>query len=57
MGLYYNGLNVLARRDGIVLMLNKAGEDAGWNDSTEVPDRATAEAAVTVSAGALWPDG
>jgi glycine/D-amino acid oxidase-like deaminating enzyme len=47
-GLYYNGLNVLARRDGIVLMLNKAGEDAGWNDSTEVPDRATAEEAVTV---------
>jgi D-amino-acid oxidase len=50
-GLYYNGLNVLARRDGIVLMLNKAGEDAGWNDSTEVPDRATAEEAVTVLQG------
>ena len=47
-GLYYNGLNVLARRDGIVLMLNKAGEDAGWNDSSEVPDRATAEEAVGV---------
>jgi D-amino-acid oxidase len=47
-GLNYNGLNVLARRDGIVLMLNKAGEDAGWNDSTEVPDRATAEEAVGV---------
>jgi D-amino-acid oxidase len=50
-GLYYNGLNVLARRDGIVLMLNKAGEDAGWNDSTEVPDRATAEEAVTILQG------
>jgi D-amino-acid oxidase len=47
-GLMYNGLNVLARRDGIVLMLNKAGEDAGWNDSSEVPDRATAEEAVGV---------
>ncbi len=56
-GLYYNGLNVLARRDGIVLMLNKAGEDAGWNDSSEVPDRATAEEAVGSSARALWPDG
>jgi glycine/D-amino acid oxidase-like deaminating enzyme len=50
-GLYYNGLNVLARRDGIVLMLNKPGEDAGWNDSTEVPDRATAEEAVTILQG------
>jgi glycine/D-amino acid oxidase-like deaminating enzyme len=50
-GLNYNGLNVLARRDGIVLMLNKPGEDAGWNDSTEVPDRATAEEAVTVLQG------
>jgi glycine/D-amino acid oxidase-like deaminating enzyme len=47
-GLMYNGLNLLARRDGIVLMLNKAGEDAGWNDSSEVPDRATAEEAVGV---------
>ncbi len=47
-GLYYNGLNVLARRDGIVLMLNKGGEDAGWNDSSEVPDRATAEEAVGI---------
>ena len=47
-GLNYHGLNMLARRDGIVLMLNKPGEDAGWNDSTEVPDHATAEAAVGV---------
>jgi D-amino-acid oxidase len=47
-GLNYNGLNVLARRDGIVLMMNKHGEDAGWNDSTEVPDHATAEEAVGV---------
>jgi hypothetical protein len=39
---------VLARRDGIVLQLNKAGEDDGWNDSTEVPDHATAEEAVGV---------
>ncbi len=47
-GLNYKGLSVLARRDGIVLQLNKAGEDDGWNDSTEVPDRATAEEAVGV---------
>jgi D-amino-acid oxidase len=47
-GLNYNGLNVLARRDGIVLMLNKRGEDAGWNDTNEVPDHAMAEEAVGV---------
>ena len=29
-------------------MLNKPGQDTGWNDSTEVPDRATAEEAVGV---------
>jgi D-amino-acid oxidase len=47
-GLNYKGLSVLARRDGIVLQLNKAGEDDGWNDTTEVPDHATAEEAVGV---------
>ena len=47
-GLNYKGLSVLARRDGIVLQLNKAGVDDGWNDSTEVPDHATAEEAVGV---------
>jgi glycine/D-amino acid oxidase-like deaminating enzyme len=47
-GLNYNGLNVLARRDGIVMMLNKPREDAGWNDSTEVPDHAVAEEAVGI---------
>ncbi len=47
-GLNYKGLSVLARRDGIVLQLNKAGEDDGWNDSTEVPDHATAEEAVAI---------
>jgi glycine/D-amino acid oxidase-like deaminating enzyme len=47
-GLNYNGLNVLARRDGIVMMLNKRGEDAGWNDSSEVPDHAVAEEAVGI---------
>jgi D-amino-acid oxidase len=46
-GLNYKGLNVLARRDGIVMMMNKRGEDAGWNDATEVPDHSTAEEAVS----------
>ena len=47
-GLNYNGLNLLARRDGIVMMLNKRGEDAGWNDSSEVPDHAVAAEAVGI---------
>jgi glycine/D-amino acid oxidase-like deaminating enzyme len=47
-GLNYKGLNVLARRDGIVMALNKRGEDAGWNDSSEVPDHAVAEEAVGI---------
>jgi len=47
-GLNYKGLNVLARRDGIVLQYNKGGEDEGWNDTNEQPDRASAEASVAV---------
>jgi len=47
-GLNYKGLNVLARRDGIVLQYNKGGDDEGWNDTNEEPDRASAEASVAV---------
>jgi glycine/D-amino acid oxidase-like deaminating enzyme len=46
-GLYYKGLNVLARRDGIVVQPSQ-GEDEGWNDSNEQPDRAAAVAGVEV---------
>jgi D-amino-acid oxidase len=45
-GLAYNGLFVLARRDGIVMQTNPQGDETGWNDDTEVPDRETAENAV-----------
>ncbi len=45
-GILYNGLAVLARRDGIVVQPSLGGEDAGWNDDSEVPDRAAAEAGV-----------
>jgi hypothetical protein len=44
--LQYNGVNVLARRDGIVVQGNTNGEDSGWNDTNEQPDRAEAENAV-----------
>ena len=47
-GLYYKGVGVLARRDGIVVQPSFNGDETGWNDSNEQPDRAEAEAGVTV---------
>ena len=46
-GLYYKGVNVLARRDGIVVQPGRS-EDEGWNDTNEQPDRAAAVAGVEV---------
>ena len=46
-GLYYRGVNVLARRDGIVVQPARSDEE-GWNDSNEQPDREAAEAGVKV---------
>jgi D-amino-acid oxidase len=46
-GLSYKGVNVLARRDGIVVQPFH-GEDEGWNDTNEQPDRAAAVAGVEV---------
>lgn len=46
-GINYRGLNVLARRDGIVIQpAGDRGEEEGWNDTNEQPDRAAAEAGV-----------
>lgn len=46
-GINYKGLNVLARRDGIVIQpAGDRGEETGWNDTNEQPDRAEAEAGV-----------
>lgn len=48
-GINYRGLNVLARRDGIVIQpAGDRGEEEGWNDTNEQPDRAAAEAGVKV---------
>jgi D-amino-acid oxidase len=47
-GLYYKGVNVLGRRDGIVVQPNHGGEEEGWNDTNEQPDRAAAIAGVEV---------
>jgi len=50
-GLNYKGLNVLSRRDGIVMQYQgSAGEDTGWNDTNESPDRAEAEQSVAILA-------
>ncbi len=46
-GVNYRGLNVLARRDGIVIQpAGDRGEEEGWNDTNEEPDRVAAEAGV-----------
>jgi D-amino-acid oxidase len=45
-GITYGNLNVLGRRDGIVVQPSPQGDETGWNDSNEQPDRAEAEAGV-----------
>jgi glycine/D-amino acid oxidase-like deaminating enzyme len=45
-GLNYKDLYVLARRDGIVIQPNPQGEETGWNDTNEQPDREAAETGV-----------
>ena len=45
-GIFYKDLNVLARRDGIVIQPMPQGDETGWNDANEEPDRAEAETGV-----------
>lgn len=47
-GIMYRNLYVLARRDGIVIQPLPFGDDTGWNDSNEDPDRAEAEQGVRI---------
>jgi glycine/D-amino acid oxidase-like deaminating enzyme len=49
-GLMYKNVNVLARRDGIVVQDGGIGEMDGYNNTDETPDRAAAESAVQVVA-------
>ena len=37
-GVFWASLNLLARRDGIVVQSSPQGEASGWNDSSEAPD-------------------
>jgi hypothetical protein len=45
-GLNFEGLNILARRDGIVVQSSEQGEASGWNDTNETPDRGEADRGV-----------
>jgi len=49
-GVIYKDVNILARRDGIVVQSGVMGEMDGYNDANENPDRPQAEAAVQVVA-------
>ena len=49
-GVMYKNVNILSRRDGIVVQAGGKGEMEGYNDSNEQPDRAAAESAVRVVA-------
>jgi glycine/D-amino acid oxidase-like deaminating enzyme len=49
-GLNYKGVSVLSRRDGIVVQYQGGGDEVGWNDATEVPDRTNSEAAIAILA-------
>jgi hypothetical protein len=43
-------VNVLSRRDGIVVQALEGGDMKGYGDSNEMPDRAEAERAVATVA-------
>ncbi|HEX4293842.1 MAG TPA: FAD-dependent oxidoreductase [Rhizomicrobium sp.] len=45
-GLYYDGVSVLSRRDGIVVQILEGGDMRGYNDTNETADRAESEDAV-----------
>jgi D-amino-acid oxidase len=49
-GVFYKNVNILARRDGIVVQDAGIGDMDGYNDTNEQPDRQKAEAAVQVVA-------
>jgi D-amino-acid oxidase len=50
-GVFYRDVNVLPRRDGIVVQALEGGDLKGYGDSNETPDRAESERAVATMAG------
>ncbi len=56
-GLMYRDVAMLGRRDGIVVQYFPEGDDTGWNDANEAPDRGEAKAGVGKLAelcGKIW---
>ncbi|MGD0142933.1 MAG: FAD-dependent oxidoreductase [Rhizomicrobium sp.] len=49
-GLYYNGVSVISRRDGIVVQELEGGDMRGYGDDNETIDRAESEKAVATVA-------
>ncbi|MGN6515818.1 MAG: FAD-dependent oxidoreductase [Rhizomicrobium sp.] len=49
-GLFYDGVNVLSRTDGIVVQALDGGDMKGYGDTNETPDRAEADNAVNTIA-------
>jgi glycine/D-amino acid oxidase-like deaminating enzyme len=49
-GLFYDGVSMLARRDGIVVQVLEGGDMRGYNDTHETVDRSESEDAVKVLA-------
>ena len=52
-GVYYRGVSLVPRRDGLVVQSVGGDEGVGYGDDTTVPDRAEAEAAVATIAAAF----
>ena len=50
-GLYYDGVSMLSRRDGIVVQVLSGGDMRGYGDANETVDRAESEDAVGTLAG------
>jgi glycine/D-amino acid oxidase-like deaminating enzyme len=52
-GIYYRNIGIVGRRDGIVVQVSNQGENTGWKDENETPDREEAEGGVRDLAGLL----
>ena len=52
-GLYYHGVSMVPRRDGIVVQSLAGGDMQGYGDDREVADRAESERAVAILAGLM----
>lgn len=54
-GIYYHGVGVIPRHDGMAVQYSGADESYGYNDGNETPDRAEAESAIATIASLYQP--